>query len=82
MDFSIEYLLENVIYDMVIDNSITYHGTIDYISDHMADGNVTSLNISANQIPILQKFTNDFLNEKRVDDSITLESFYNNRKAI
>lgn len=82
MDFSIEYLLENVIYDMTIDNNINYHGTIDYISDHMADGNITSLNISTTQIPRLQKFIEDFLNEKKVDNTITLESFYNNRKAI
>lgn len=43
----------NLMYDLVVDDKCKYHGNIDYVSHHFADGTTSSCTVSKQQIPEL-----------------------------
>lgn len=82
MDFTLDYLLDNLAYDMVVDNAIKFHGTIEYVSQHVADGDsVTKMQISKNQSIKLQKFVNEYFEAIKSEPDLSISAFYE-RKAI
>ena len=79
MEFTLEYLEENLIYEAVIEG-INFRGTIDYVSSHLYDGICTSFSISDNQTRILAPFVEKYLDAVKNGEKITVKEFY--RKAI
>lgn len=81
MDFTLNYLLENLAYDLIVDNSITFHGEIDYVTQHVADGEISELQISKTQSAKLQKFVNEYFEARKVEPELSISNFYT-RNAI
>ena len=74
---TLDYILDNMNYNMVVDNKIRYFGNIQYVSDHMADGKVTSLDISERQPANLKPFITNFLQARKSNPELTIQEYYN-----
>lgn len=82
MEFTLNYLLENLAYDLIVDSSITFHGSIEYVTQHVADGDISSeLQISKTQSSKLQKFVNEYFEARKLEPELSISNFYI-RKAI
>ena len=81
MSYSLDYIYDNIMYDVIIDHRTKYHGPIDYISSHFGDGNMNEVRISSKQPKELQEFVDSFFEAKKEDVNLTLEQYYKS-KAI
>lgn len=81
MDFTLDQLLENVQYDLTIDNITHFHGNIDYVSSHFADGEKIEFHLSKTQNPPYADFIAEYHEIKKSEPLLSIEAFYN-RKAI
>lgn len=75
----LKYIHDNLSYDLEV-NGYVYHGNIDYITDHIADGpvNVTPVQrISKSQTKDLQDFVNKYFEALKTNPNLTIEQFYN-----
>lgn len=81
MSLTLDYILENLMYDLVIDETVNLHGNIDYVSSHFADGNTNKFSVSKSQPKELQSFVNEYFEVLKIEPNLTIETFYN-RKAI
>lgn len=73
---TLEYILKNLMYEMVVDNQITYRGTIDYVTDHLTDGTMATIKISDSQPNDIRDFVLRYKKANDADCNLTLENFY------
>lgn len=74
----ISYIRNNINYDLDI-NGIVYHGDIDYVTDHVADGPVnteSTLTISKSQPKDLQELVNQYFTAKETNPQLSFEKWY------
>lgn len=71
----------NLMYDLVVDDKCKYHGNIDYVSHHFADGTTSSCTISKQQIPELQPIVNEYFEVLETEPGLSIDEFLK-RKAI
>lgn len=80
MGFTLDYLLDHILYDVTIDGS-NYHGNIEYVSSHFGDGLSQDFRISKFQESLIQPLVDEYFKVKEIEPDLKLEDFYN-RKAI
>lgn len=73
---TLEYILDNVFYDLVVDDVCNYHGNIEYISQHFADGITVKMSISKKQPKDIQDFIDKYLIAKETNNLLTIAQFY------
>ena len=73
---TLQFIHDNLSYDLLIDNNIKYHGNVDYISSHIADGCTSTVTISDNQIPELKDFVKNYKTAAKSNSSLTIEQFF------
>lgn len=73
---TLQYIQDHLSYDMIVDGNIKYHGDIDYVTAHMADGHKNVLTISDNQIPALKKFVKDYKIAAKNNPDLSIAQFY------
>lgn len=83
----LNYIYDNMQYDLVADGKIKYHGNLAYVSSHFGDSlKYHYMVISPNQPKDLQIFINDYLSykekERILGRELLLEDFYVKRRAI
>jgi hypothetical protein len=79
---TLQYIHDNLLYDLVIDGCIKYHGNVDYVTSHLNDGTSNTMDISDRQSPKLMEFVKNYKKAKKKNPSLTVEQFYNQRRAI
>lgn len=57
---SLDEILSSVEYDLIVDDTYTYHGNIDYVSDHFGVGTSNKLYISHTQPENIKKFMDKY----------------------
>lgn len=74
---SINYILDNINYELIFENGSKLSGNIDYVSHHFSDGIVKANFISNNQMPEIKAFLNAY-NEYNMKNSksINIIDFY------
>ena len=76
MKKSLDYIQEKLCYDMTIDG-IKYHGTIDYVTDHIADGDsAPTMAISDRQPADIADFVSKWKEACKDNPELTIEQFY------
>lgn len=83
----LNYIYDNVQYDLFADGKVKYHGNLAYVSSHFGDSlNSHYMVISPNQPKDLQAFITDYLRDKGremlLGRELLLEDFYIKRRAI
>lgn len=80
----LNYIYDNINYDLVVDDTVKYHGTLSYISDHFGDTvSKNDLSISKNQPKDLQTFVDEYLRaNNQCNGNLSIADFYSKRKAI
>lgn len=82
MEFTLDYLYDHLLYDYINDG-ITYHGTIDYVSSHFRPGLSSSLMISSSQEATIKPFVDEYIACKKTEPNLRIEDFYMRKtKAI
>ena len=75
---TLDFIYENICYDLTLDNGIVYHGNYQYVTDHLRNGIATSLIISDNQPKSLEEFVTNYKKHKETNND-SIETYY---KAI
>lgn len=70
-----------LMYDLVVDDKRKYHGNIDYVSHHFADGTTSSCTVSKQQIPELQPIVNEYFEALETEPGLSIDGFLK-RKTI
>ena len=79
INMTLEYILNNVMYDLTFENGTILHGNLDYVSQHFGDDIIQSNIISQNQPTELQSFIQDLFNYNKLNNTnISITDFYNN----
>ena len=76
---TLEYILNNLQYDLIIDGNTKFHGNIDYVTEHIADGRTNTLKISDNQPSDILDFVRQFKKAQEKDPSLSIEKFYESK---
>lgn len=74
----ISYIQDNINYDLTI-NGIVYHGNIEYVTDHVADGPIdaeSTLTIAKSQPKDLQELVNRYFIAKETNPQLSFEEWY------
>lgn len=73
----------NLMYDLVVDDKYKYHGNIDYVSHHFADGTTSSctVTVSKQQTPELQPIVNEYFEALATEPGLSIDEFLK-RKTI
>lgn len=72
---TLQYIQDNICYDLLI-GSIKYYGNVDYVTEHLADGNESTLTISDRQPADLQDFVKSYKAALKVNPNLTIKEFY------
>ena len=74
---TLQYIHDNLLYDLIIDGQIKYHGNVDYVTSHLNDGASNTMDISDQQSPELMEIVKNYKKAKKKNPSLTVEQFYN-----
>lgn len=78
MELTLDYILDNLIYELVADDRIKYVGNLEYVSSHFGDCNTSNtLTIATSQKSELQGFVDSYFKAQEFDPNLTIEEFYN-----
>ena len=76
-ELSLDYILDNIMYEIVFNNGVTLMGDLSYVSSHYQDGTIVSTGFSEYQPAKLQKFYDElFKYNKENNITMTIENFY------
>ena len=74
---TLDYILKNLMYEMTVDGTIVYKGTVDYVTEHLTDGVASTIKISDNQPKDISDFVLRYKKASTENPNLTLEQFYN-----
>lgn len=75
----LNYILDNINYDVLFEDGTTISGNIDYVSHHFTDGIVKANVISTSQQPDIAKFLNEYNNYIQQNEYVSIIDFYKMR---
>lgn len=73
---TLDFILDNLNYNLVFDDGTILTGNIDYVTQHCADGIVTSNTISYQQLPEIKEFLADYNKHIQENGEISISEFY------
>lgn len=75
---SLDEVLSTVEYDLIVDDTYTYHGNIDYVSDHFGVGTNNKLYISHTQPESIKKFMDRYFKASKLESfaNYSISDFY------
>lgn len=77
----LNYIYDHIMYDLVVDGTIKFHGDIDYVSSHLGEGDSNSLVVSPTQTTELQSFVDGYLAELKTNANLSIKEYFE-RKTI
>ena len=81
MSLTADFVYDNIMYDLLVDGKVSYHGNVEYVSGHFTDGEVCELRVSSNQPESLKSFMEEYRAAKVNEPGLSMDKFIK-RKTI
>ena len=77
MSLTADFVYDNLMYDLLVDGKVSYHGNVEYVSGHFTDGEVCELRLSES----LKSFIEEYNAAKVNEPDLSMDQFIK-RKTI